>query len=199
MVFCSCLQPFIVCFILFTNTLSKKASDSILMVSKKLLNDVKIKTAQKKKLVSNEENELIKNELSISEQLQKVLSVIENEIIKNASKSYLDREKALAKTNQIVTTAAIIGLLLALLFLIIILNDFSKSQLYKKQLEKANVTTQKILHSREQLIATVSHDLKTPLSTIIGYTELLNNTDLNNKQQHFVENVKGSSSNLLYY
>ena len=177
-----------------TNTLSKKASDSILMVSKKLLNDVKIKTAQKKKLISNEENELIKNELSISEQLQKVLSVIENEIIKNASKSYLDREKALAKTNQIVTTAAIIGLLLALLFLIIILNDFSKSQLYKKQLEKANVITQKILHSREQLIATVSHDLKTPLSTIIGYTELLNNTNLNNKQQHFVENVKSSSN-----
>ncbi|MGA9638452.1 ATP-binding protein [Flavobacterium sp.] len=177
-----------------SNTLSKRASDSILMVSKKLLNDVKIKTAQKKKLISNEENELIKNEFSISEQLQKVLSVIENEIIKNSTKSYLDREKSLGKTNQIVTTAAIIGLLLALLFLVIILNDFSKSQLYKKQLEKANVNTQKILHSREQLIATVSHDLKTPLSTIIGYTELLHNTDLNSKQQHFINNVKGSSN-----
>ncbi|TDD99345.1 hybrid sensor histidine kinase/response regulator [Flavobacterium cellulosilyticum] len=177
-----------------SNTLTKKATDSILMVSKKLLNEVKIKTEQKKQLMSNEENALSKNELLISKQLQKVLTVIETEIIKNSTESYLDREKSLGKTNQIVTTAAIIGLLLALLFLIIILNDFSKSQLYKKQLEAANANTQKILSSREQLIATVSHDLKTPLSTIIGYTELLTNTPLNNKQQHFVENVKGSSN-----
>lgn len=177
-----------------SNTLSRKASDSILMASRKLLNTVKIKTAQKKQLISDEESKLIKNELSISEQLQKVLAVIESEIIKKSTQSYLDREKSLGKTNQIVTQAAIIGLLLALLFLIIILNDFSKSQSYKRQLEAAHVTTKKILNSREQLISTVSHDLKTPLSTIIGYTELLGNSALSSKQQQFVENVKSSSN-----
>ena len=176
-----------------TNTLSKKASDSILSVSKMLLNEVQKETANKKKLLSLEENKLLQNELLISDQLRKVLGIIEREIILNTTKSYLGREKSLKKTNQIVTTAAIIGLLLTLFFLILILNDFSKTQSYKKQLEAANLKAKKLLTSREQLISTVSHDLKTPLSTIIGYTELLGNSDLNTKQLHFTKNIKGSS------
>lgn len=176
-----------------TNTLSKKASDSILSVSKMLLNEVQKETANKKRLLSLEENKLLQNELLISDQLRKVLGIIEREIILNTTKNYLGREKSLKKTNQIVTTAAIIGLLLTLFFLILILNDFSKTQSYKKQLEAANLKAKKLLTSREQLISTVSHDLKTPLSTIIGYTELLGNSDLNTKQLHFTKNIKGSS------
>ncbi|MFV8392337.1 ATP-binding protein [Flavobacterium sp. LB2P6] len=176
-----------------TNTLSKKASDSILMVSKNLLNEVKRETAKKKRLLNQEENKLLQNELSISDQLRKILNIIEREIIINTTKSYSDRENSLKKTNQIVSTAAIIGLLLTLFFLIIILNDYSKTQSYKKQLEVANSKTKKLLTSREQLISTVSHDLKTPLSTIVGYTELLSNSDLNTKQLYFTKSIKGSS------
>ena len=177
-----------------TNTLSKKESDSIVSVSKMLLNEVKRETSNKKKLLNIEENKLLQNELSISAQLRKVFGIIEREIILNTTTSYLAREKSLKKTNQIVTTAAIIGLLLTLFFLFLILSDFSKTQSYKKQLEIANLKAKKLLISREQLISTVSHDLKTPLSTIIGYTELLGNSDLNNKQLHFTKSIKGSSN-----
>lgn len=176
-----------------TNTLSKKATDSILTVSKNLLSDVKRETSQKKELLDFEENKLLQNELLISEQLRKVFTIIEREIILNTTKNYADREASLAKTNKIVTSAAIIGLLLTAFFLIIILNDYSKTQSYKKQLEAANLKSKKLLLSREQLIATVSHDLKTPLSTIVGYTELLGNTELSNKQQYYIKNIKGSS------
>ncbi|MGO4905552.1 ATP-binding response regulator [Flavobacterium sp. W20_MBD1_R3] len=176
-----------------TNTLSKKATDSILLVSKNLLSEVKKETSRKKKLLNFEENKLLQNELSISDQLRKVLIIIEREIIINTTKDYVDRQNSLTKTNKIVFTAAIIGLLLTLFFLILILSDYSKTQSYKKQLEVANFKTKKLLLSREQLIATVSHDLKTPLSTIIGYTELLSNSTLNNKQNYYVKNIKGSS------
>ena len=176
-----------------TNTLTKRESDSIVSVSKMLLNDVKKETANKKRLLSIEENNLLQNELSISNQLRKVFGIIEREIILNTTASYISREKSLTKTNRIVTTAAIIGLLLTMFFLILILNDFSKTQSYKKQLEAANVKSKKLLISREQLISTVSHDLKTPLSTIIGYTELLGNSELNNKQKYFTKSIKGSS------
>ena len=79
------------------------------------------------------------------------------------------------------------------LFLILILNDVSRSQSYKKQLESANLATEKLLKNREQLIATVSHDLKTPLSTILGYTELLSSSDMTKKQLNYASNIRGSS------
>lgn len=176
-----------------TNTLSKKASDSILANSKKLLSNVKLKAEKKKETLNFEENKLLKNEIAISEQLRKVLRIIEREIIINSIKNNSLKEKSLKKVNEIVTASAIIGLILTIFFSILIVSDYSKSQLYKKQLEIANFKTKNLLKSREQLISTVSHDLKTPLSTIVGYSELLGNSDINTKQSYFVKNIKNSS------
>ena len=176
-----------------TNTLSKQASDSILANSKKLLSNVKLKAEKKKESLNFEENKLLKNEIAISEQLRKVLRIIEREIIINSIKNNSLKEKSLKKVNEIVTASAIIGLILTLFFSILIVSDYTKSQLYKKQLEIANFKTKNLLKSREQLISTVSHDLKTPLSTIVGYTELLGNSDVNTKQSYFVKNIKNSS------
>ena len=176
-----------------TNTLSKQASDSILANSKKLLSNVKIKAEKKKESLNFEENKLLKNEIAISDQLRKVLRIIEREIIINSIKNNSLKEKSLKKVNDIVTASAIIGLLLTVFFSILIVSDYSKSQLYKKQLEIANFKTKNLLKSREQLISTVSHDLKTPLSTIVGYTELLGNSDVNTKQSYFIKNIKNSS------
>lgn len=176
-----------------TNTLTKKASDSIVLASKTLLNQVKKETEKKKKSLNIEEDKWLQNELSISDQLRKVLSIVESEIINNTTKNYFERENSLKKTNQIVTIAAVTGSVSALFFLILILNDFSKTQSYKKQLEVANSKTKSLLKNREQLISTVSHDLKTPLSTILGYTELLDNSNLNKKQLYFAKNIKTSS------
>lgn len=176
-----------------TNTLSKRESDSIIAVSKTLLNKVKNAALKKKLTLNYEENRLLQNELLISDQLRKVLNIIEREIIRNTTKNYLEKENSLKRNNQIVTVAAVVGLFSTLFFLILILNDFSKTQSYKKQLEKANSTTQRLLRNREQLISTVSHDLKTPLNTIVGYTELLGNSELTKKQLYFANNIKGSS------
>jgi signal transduction histidine kinase/FixJ family two-component response regulator len=176
-----------------TNTLSKQASDSILANSKKLLSSVKMRAEKKKESLNFEENKLLKNEIAISEQLRKVLRIIEREIIINSIKNNSLKEKSLRKVNEIVTASAIIGLVLTIFFSILIVSDYSKSQLYKKQLEIANFKTKNLLKSREQLISTVSHDLKTPLSTIVGYSELLDNSEVNTKQSYFIKNIKNSS------
>jgi signal transduction histidine kinase/CheY-like chemotaxis protein len=176
-----------------TNTLSKKASDSILANSKKLLSSVKLKAEKKKESLNFEENKLLQNEIAISDQLRKILRIIEREIIINSIKNNSLKEKSLKRVNEIVTASAVIGLLLTVFFSILIVSDYSKSQLYKKQLEIANFKTKNLLKSREQLISTVSHDLKTPLSTIVGYSELLGNSEINTKQSYFIKNIRNSS------
>ena len=176
-----------------TNTLTKKATDSILSASKQLLSIVKKETKKKKESMNLRENKLLKNEILISEQLRKVLRIVEQEIIVYSNKNNIEKEKSLKKINQIVTYAAITGLLLTVFFSFLIASDFSKTQLYKKQLEIANFKTKNLLKNRENLISTVSHDLKTPLSTIVGYAELLSTSDLNTKQIYFTRNIKNSS------
>jgi len=176
-----------------TNTLSKKASDSIINASRSLLKKVKEEAENRNTATNYEENKILANGLSISEKLREILNVIEREIIINTSNNNLQRENSLKNTNQIVSIAAVIGLVLTVFFSVLIINDFSKTESYKKQLERANAKATSLLKNREQLIATVSHDLKTPLSTIIGYSELLGNSELNNKQLNFIRNIKSAS------
>lgn len=176
-----------------TNTLSQKALDSMLTVSKKALKDVVVATANKNESLAVQERKLLDNEILISEKLRRIVNVLEKELVQNITLNTENREKSLQKTNEIVTYAALVGFVLTMSFLVLILNDFSRSQSYKAQLESANLATKKLLANREQLITTVSHDLKTPLSTILGYTELLNNSELSKKQLNFIANIKGSS------
>ena len=176
-----------------SNTLTQKALDSMLVVSKTALSDVVRANASKNKSLAIQEQKLQKNEVSISEQLRKILNIIEREIIRNTTATNLQKEASLQKTNEIVTYAAIAGFILTVFFSILILSDFSKTESYKKQLEAANLKAQKLIKDREQLISTVSHDLKTPLSTIVGYSELLGNSDLTAKQTHYNKNIKSSS------
>jgi hypothetical protein len=48
-------------------------------------------------LLNFEENKLLRNEISISEQLRKILNIVEIEIIQNTTKNNLDRENSLKK------------------------------------------------------------------------------------------------------
>lgn len=176
-----------------TNTLTQKSLDSMLVVSKTALSDVVRTNALKNKSLEIQEQKLQQNEVSISEKLRKILNIIEREIIQSTTETNNKQEVSLQKTNMIVTYAAIVGFILTVFFSVLILNDFSKTQSYKKQLEAANLKAKKLLKDREQLISTVSHDLKTPLSTIVGYSELLGNSELTAKQKHYNKNIKGSS------
>ncbi|WP_148044200.1 ATP-binding protein [Sinomicrobium pectinilyticum] len=175
------------------NEKRQRIADSVLSASKELLKNLKIKTINIKRSLTVKENELLRNDITISQQLREILSSFEGDIINTTNTLNRQRDLALKNTIRIITIAAVIGLLLTIFFSYLILNDFWKSQSYRKQLEKAKNTTEQLLKSREQLIYTVGHDLRTPLSTIIGYTDLLHNTEINPKQEQYVSRVRNAS------
>ena len=71
--------------------------------------------------------------------------------------------------------------------------DFWKIQTYRQRLEQEKKYSESLLKSREQLISTVSHDLRTPLNSISGYSELIDSTELSDKQRLYLKQVRSSS------
>ncbi|HSP82530.1 MAG TPA: ATP-binding protein, partial [Gillisia sp.] len=85
-----------------------------------------------------------------------------------------------------------------LIFLFLIVKDISRSQRYRLQLEEAKSITEELMYRREQFIATITHDLRTPLNTVMGYTELMGKSGLTQKQDHYLSHLKKSSEYILH-
>src|SRR5690606_35996457 len=97
------------------------------------------------------------------------------------------------RTKEILKFAGILGGIVVLLFSYFILSDFFRAERFKKNLEESKNYAESLLKSREQLISTVSHDLKTPLNTISGYSELFENSTLSEKQKYYLAQITSSS------
>ncbi|MCM5662039.1 ATP-binding protein [Galbibacter mesophilus] len=176
-----------------SNSVDQETLDSIVTASREMLQNVKEEASSQKLYYAFKERQLLKNDLTTSQQLRQILTAFENEFIINSQQLNAERDKVLQRSIRVVSVAAIIGAVLVVLFSLIILRDSWKSQQYKRQIEKSNEHNKLLLKSREQLISMVSHDLRTPLSTIVGYTELLKGEDLTEKESHYTDSIKNAS------
>ncbi|WP_434035818.1 ATP-binding response regulator [Formosa sp. 4Alg 33] len=172
---------------------SEKRLDSIVVAARDLLKQVKRDALIQKTNLSNKENSLLKSDLNVSQSLRKLLYNLEHEILEHSEKINQQRDSALNRSTKILSLATIVGTILVILFSFIILNDFWKSQKYRKELEKANAYTSSLLQSREQLISMVSHDLRTPLSTITGYSDLLAKIIKDSKPKYYIDRISKAS------
>ena len=66
-----------------------------------------------------------------------------------------------------------------------------------KDLLKANKLAEEGLKVKSEFIAMVSHEIRTPMNAIIGMSSLLSDTDLNDYQKNYLNNISISSNNLL--
>lgn len=102
------------------------------------------------------------------------------------------REAALAMAG--ISVAAII---LVLVFFTIIWRDLTRSYHYRRELEKARDYAEDLLRAREKLMLTITHDIKAPAGSIIGYTDLLERLIIDKRQMFYLENMKSSAQHLL--
>lgn len=172
----------------------QKEIDSIVTTSRNMLNKIQKEVALQKQSLMLKERELVENDLTTSRQLRNLLRTLEREMTASSQSIIAQRQKALDRSTTIISLAAIVSFILVIIFSFVILNDFWKSQEYRDELEKSNVYTNSLLKSREQLINMVSHDLRSPLSTISGYSELLHKTAQNSKEENYLDHIKNASS-----
>ena len=59
------------------------------------------------------------------------------------------------------------------------------------------ITALQANEAKSLFLANMSHEIRTPLNGIVGFTEILRSTDLNQEQQEFLNIIEKSSENLL--
>ncbi|KAA1243775.1 ATP-binding protein [Aquimarina sp. RZ0] len=178
--------------------LTNQTIDSIARSIYQALSDAEEKERRYERQIKSRENKLLKNDQIITRQLRDLMASIED----NERKKYflkVDKSNAiLDKTFNFISIVTAISLIIAIIFLFLITRDVSKSQKYRNELEAEKIYKESLLKTRESLINTVTHDLRSPLNTVIGYSDLLEKTGLNNKQKHYLGHLKKSSDYILH-
>ncbi len=107
------------------------------------------------------------------------------------------KEMTLKRSSKIVSIIGLLASLTAVIFLIMALRSLSNSQRYRREIETAKKYAEDLLEARERLIFAITHDIKAPISSIIGYLELLSNDKLSEKEGYYIKNMQHSSEHIL--
>ncbi len=68
---------------------------------------------------------------------------------------------------------------------------------YDRELMSAKLSAETANKAKSEFLANMSHEIRTPLNGVIGFTELLLNTDLGDSQRLYLENAYTSAQTLL--
>ncbi|OJU29167.1 MAG: hypothetical protein BGN92_13960 [Sphingobacteriales bacterium 41-5] len=114
---------------------------------------------------------------------------LEQTLIKNSEQASVHY-----KYNRI---TAVVAILAILIMATIIINRQVRQIKLIGELRTAEATALKSKNAKDDFVANMSHELRTPLNALIGFGNLLNQTDLDPKQQEYVDVIRSGGYNLL--
>ena len=133
----------------------------------------------------------------VSQRVNQLLDNIEDDEQKAMEVRIAHEQDIRQQAAWTMATIAILAVLLVLIFFTIIWRDITRSNHYRKEQEKAKLYAENLLVAREKLMLTITHDIKAPAGSIIGYIDLLIRLVQDRRQQFYLHNMKSSANHLL--
>lgn len=133
----------------------------------------------------------------VSQRVNQLLDNIEDDEQKAMEVRIAHEQDIRQQAAWTMATIAILAVLLVLIFFTIIWRDITRSNHYRKELEKAKLYAENLLVARDKLMLTITHDIKAPAGSIIGYIDLLIRLVQDRRQQFYLHNMKSSANHLL--
>ena len=183
----------------YTDTLTEAYSpaDTVAILLKDIQTRVTDTHQERMETVNRRTQSLRLSGLKLSQKVNQLLSTIEEEEQALAQHKYKQEERIRRNSVRTVSGIAIAAVVLAVLFLVLIWRDITRSNHYRRELEKAKRRAEDLLAAREKLMLTITHDIKAPVGSILGYIDLLERITAGERQRFYLSNMKSSANHLL--
>jgi PAS domain S-box-containing protein len=81
--------------------------------------------------------------------------------------------------------------------LLSIYHNITKRKELETELIRAKEFAEQSATAKERFLANMSHEIRTPMNAVLGFTDLLTSTDLNNDQKEYIESIQTAGKNLM--
>jgi signal transduction histidine kinase/FixJ family two-component response regulator len=174
-------------------------ADSIAGFLTSIITEIRDESVVVETRLKQKEQEVLANDRIISAQLRQMLSDIEKEELYNSFQKVREQQNRVEKATVLIILIGSLALIAIIFFLVNILNDITKSQHYRQNLEEAKAFSDSLLKSKEQFMLSLTHDLKSPLNSIIGFTGFMEQDDdvVSPRHQKYLQNINTASRHIL--
>ena len=172
--------------------------DTIAGFISSVMTEIRDDSIAMEKRIKLKEQEVLSNDRTITLQLRQILSNIENEELINSYLKVNAQQKRIEKKTGLIILVGIFALVTIIFFLINILKDITRSRHYRQSLEKAKAYSDSLLQSKEQFMLSLTHDIKSPLSSIIGFAGFMQeDVDVLPRHKKYLQNISRASDHIL--
>lgn len=179
------------------DSLSVMMADTIIRVLRTLESRVTDERLSIYETAWNEGLKLQQNNQLVNRQIYRLITRFEEDETAYALARYEERSILRRRSSTILGVIAGTAIVLMLMFVSILWRDIGRSNRYKRRLEKVNRENEALIAAREKMMLTITHDFKAPLSSIIGYIDLLSRLTTRKREEIYLGNMRESSAHLL--
>ncbi len=176
--------------------------DTVVRAVLEVLDYVETERQAQLKAISARLEKLIETDRALNLEINKLLDELNKEWFQSTAGALEARRASLEQAGASLSILGATALFVIFLFTLLIFTDVNKSRKYRKDLEVARSRAEDLMESREKLLLTVTHDIKAPLSSIVGYLDLMRQSSKNSYVDpmiHSAEHVMELLANLLEY
>ena len=150
-----------------------------------------------RKRMEKREMELILTNKKLMEDLKEILHLLDDHVGKRNTEIHGSALAALTQSTRIINLTSMVSLGIVLILLCLIIVTIGKIIRYQKQLQTARRKAENDAAEKSRFLAYMSHELRTPLTSVVGFTEQLKHTRLNQTQKKYISSMRTSSEMLL--
>lgn len=147
--------------------------------------------------IRQQQHTLMLIDQTINDRATLLLQKMNDENIRAALDEIGTRDRTLKRAGESVLGIALGALCIVLLFVALIFSDINKSKRYKQALEEARRKAEDLMENRQRLLLSISHDIRSPLNSIMGYVELLSSNPSPDKVARYTASMRYSSAHLM--
>lgn len=147
--------------------------------------------------IEKQVRELMLAEQNISLHISQLITQFYNDAIQTSRIGTENSEILTQKIYNFAITVGTISILLILIITLFISNDLKKGKNARIELSKEKQLTEELIESRHKLLLSVSHDIKTPLSSIMGYMEIWDSEVIDPTRKKQIKSALNSSQHIL--
>ncbi|HEX2393950.1 MAG TPA: ATP-binding protein, partial [Bacteroidales bacterium] len=172
-------------------------ADTVIQFLTSILQDIRKENETSELQMARKQREVLANDRTITLQLRQMLTLFEKDIFINSLFELNSLQSRIRLTTWYLVALGGLALVVIIFFIVLILKDITRSQRYRNELEHAKTYSDSLLKSKEQIMLSITHDIKSPLASVMGYARLMHETESRERRELYLSNINKSGDHIL--